>query len=166
MSLADMWNRALMKRNSPSVEQTPPAELAVPAVKRCKSCDHSAPSEDQYMDVLNEMSDDAVDATLQELLKDDGTSRPTLEAVPTATGMGRVCGPTGVMNCCVAPRKAPTRTAPARPAPIKPRKAHIPSKPVAVSATTAEEDDAMKVDQSPGSVIQKMLYPNLFQQQV
>ena len=124
MSLADIWNRALMKRANPSAASgPPPPTMSQPTAKRCKSGEASEPAQDPdaYLDeFIQEMSEDGVDAALQELLKNDTVDgTPVLEVVPnsvpgrasTSQQHSRSC--VNVLpGCCVARRPSPASIPP------------------------------------------------------
>ena len=164
MSLADMWNKALMKRPAPAHTPMPQAQRTP---KRCKSTGDTQMSDHTLLeDVLNEMSDDGVDQALHELLQVSGE----LKHPDKARARSGVCGLPAV--CCVGQRKAPT-LAPARPPPLQKAspahsnghasngingaKLHVinGAPPDGAPPKGAGEDD------SPNSVM-RMLYPNLF----
>merc|ERR1719409_955729 len=121
-------------------------------VKRCKSSEMDSVMSEHAMleQELAEMSDDGVDAALEELLQEE------TEHKGRPPSRGNLCGLSS-MNCCVAPRKAPARAAPA-PAPV--RKANLPV-PAPNGAPDLNGQKGASVDQSPNSVM-RMLYPNLF----
>lgn len=161
MSLADMWNRQLTKRGAADDDEAMPQAGA--NVKRCKSSEMDSVMSEHAMleQELAEMSDDGVDAALEELLQEE------TEHKGRPPSRGNLCGLSS-MNCCVAPRKAPARAAPA-PAPV--RKANLPvpapngaPNGIKVPPNGAPDLNGQKnasVDQSPNSVM-RMLYPNLF----
>ena len=163
MSLADMWNRALTKRSNGAAVVVPHQQ---PMAKRCKSFEDTQMSgDDAYLqDALNDMSDEAVDSALEDLLKDD----PALLPPPEKTKLRSICGISGISAvCCVVQRKAPTHAAPQQ-API--RKANLPPvKGVPVSVTVGQVNGVQHPrgkalngnEESPDSVM-RTLYPNLF----
>ena len=105
MCLADMWNRALMKRANPSAANGPPDTASQPTVKRSKSGELSQPSDDPnaYLDdYIAEMSDAGVDAALQELLKDDAVNgQRVLEVVPNSVPGDRKASSSKQRMSCV-----------------------------------------------------------------
>lgn len=162
MSLADMWNKALMKRPAPAHTPMPQAQRLPVAKKQRSGSGDAQMSEHTLLDAaLDEMSDDGVDQALRELLQEEHPDK------------ARTRGACGLPVCCVGQRKAPA-LAPARSNPPS-RKASLPApnghapngmngaKPHVING--APPDGAPPKgegeDDSPNSVM-RMLYPNLF----
>ena len=188
MTLADMWNRALMKRASPSAANGPPDTASQPTVKRSKSGELSQPSDDPnaYLDdYIAELSDAGVDATLQELC-DDG--QLVLGVVPNlvpgdrkaSSSKQRMSCVDVLPGCCGNRRQTQTHIPPPgvrsaslpqevnvqqQPGRGTPSMQQTPSSAAALlqqqQPQKQQPDDPMKVDESPSSVM-RMLYPNLF----
>ena len=160
MSLADMWNKALMKRPAPAHTPMPQAQR-LPVAKKQRSGDAQV-SEHTLLDAaLDEMSDAGVDQALRELLQEEQPDK------------ARTRGACGLKVCCVGQRKAPA-LAPARSNPPL-RKVSLPApNGHAPNGTNGANPHVLNGAQpdgeppkgggggaSPNSVM-RMLYPNLF----